>query len=65
MNPAIPPDAAPTAGVRGAWTRIADVLTGLISHGLLALCARVALGAVFFLSGRTKVDGLLTVSDSA
>jgi len=32
---------------------------------LLALAARGSLAAIFFLSGRTKVDGLLTVNDSA
>jgi len=53
------------AGLRGAWNRGADRLTGLVSHGLLALATRVAIAAIFFLSGRTKVDGLLTVNDSA
>ena len=53
------------AGPRGAWNRIADLLTGFIGHGLLALAARVAVAAIFFLSGRTKVDGLLTVNDGA
>ncbi len=56
---------APATGLRGAWNRVADRLTGLISHGLLALAARIAVGAIFFLSGRTKVDGFLTVNDSA
>ncbi|MCI3951907.1 MAG: DoxX family protein [Burkholderiales bacterium] len=56
---------APAAGLRGVWNRIADVLTALIGHGLLALAARVAIGAIFFLSGRTKVEGFLTVTDSA
>jgi putative oxidoreductase len=55
----------PTAGLRGAWNRCAGLLDTLVSHGLLALAARVALAAIFFLSGRTKVDGLLTVNDSA
>jgi putative oxidoreductase len=32
---------------------------------LLLLVQRVAIAAVFFLSGRTKVDGWLTVSDNA
>lgn len=56
---------ASTKGLLGAWNRSADLLTNLISHGLLALAARVAVGAIFFLSGRTKVDGFLTVNDSA
>ena len=54
-----------TEGLRGAWNRGADRLTGLIGHGLLALAARLAVGSIFFLSGRTKVEGILTVSDSA
>ncbi len=55
----------PLAGLLGAWNGIADRLTALVSHGLLALAARGSLAAIFFLSGRTKVDGLLTVNDSA
>ena len=57
--------AAPAGNLRGAWNRIADPLTRLIGHGPLALGARVAIAAIFFFSGRTKVDGLLGVSDSA
>lgn len=53
------------AGPRHAWNRVADRLSDFVSHGLLALCARVAVGAIFFLSGRTKVDGFLTVNDTA
>ena len=55
----------PVRGLSGAWNRIADLLTRLINHTLLALSARVAVGAIFFLSGRTKVEGFLSVSDSA
>jgi len=47
------------------YNTIAGRLTGLINDNLLALAARLALAAIFFLSGRTKVDGLLTVNDSA
>lgn len=57
-------DASP-GGVRGAWNRTADTLSSLVSHALLALAARVAVAAIFFLSGRTKVEGLLTVTDNA
>ena len=32
-------------------------------HDALALTARVGIGAIFFLSGRTKVEGWLTVTD--
>ena len=52
-------------GLRGAWNRAADALTSLIGDSLLALAARFGIAGIFFLSGRTKVDGLLTVSESA
>ena len=55
----------PAHGLRGAWNRSADLLTSLLGHGLLALAARAAVAAIFFLSGRTKVDGWLTVNDGA
>jgi putative oxidoreductase len=59
------PAAAASRGIRDAWNRTADSLSALVGHGLLALCARVSIAAIFFLSGRTKVDGFLTVNDSA
>lgn len=66
MNDAAAAIAAPhSANLRSAWNRIAEALSALIGHGLLALCARLALGAIFFLSGRTKVEGFLTVSEGA
>jgi putative oxidoreductase len=52
-------------GLRGLWNILAQRLTSLVTHDVLVLVNRVAIGAIFFLSGRTKVDGLLTVSDSA
>lgn len=36
-----------------------------IGHNLLALSARLSMAAVFFYSGRTKVSGLLSVTDAA
>lgn len=51
--------------MRGAWNRIAGMLEGLIGHPLLALAARFAIAGIFFMSGRTKVEGWLTVTDSA
>jgi putative oxidoreductase len=56
---------APSAGVRGLWNRAAALLEQWISHSALALMARLAVASIFFLSARTKVDGLLTVSDGA
>jgi putative oxidoreductase len=52
-----------TAGPRAAWNRAADLLTRAIPDTLLALCARLALAAIFFISGRTKVVGWLSVTD--
>jgi putative oxidoreductase len=52
-------------GLRGAWNAAAERLTRLVTHDVLALGARLAVAAIFFLSGRTKVDGVLTVNDTA
>ena len=54
-------DSAP-AGLRGIWHDLAGLLTKLVPHDALALIDRVAIAAIFFLSGRTKVDGWLTVT---
>jgi putative oxidoreductase len=56
---------APPRDIRGAWNRVAGRLENLISHTPLALIDRFGIAAIFFFSGRTKVDGLLTVNDSA
>ncbi|MET3709347.1 putative oxidoreductase [Sphingomonas trueperi] len=37
----------------------------LLPPSFLLLVARVGIAAIFFLSGRTKVDGWLTITDSA
>jgi putative oxidoreductase len=65
MNYATTTETATAGGIRGFWNRFADTLTNLISHTSLALVDRIAIAALFFLSGRTKVDGFLTVNDSA
>lgn len=66
MNQASSPAAiARAAGLRATWNHVAGRLSDFITHGLLALAMRFAVGAIFFLSGRTKVDGFLTVSDGA
>lgn len=54
-----------TDGLRSAWNRIADRLSVLINHASLALVDRVAIAAIFFYSGRTKVEGFLTLTDGA
>lgn len=55
----------PANGWRARWNRVADTASGLIGDSLLSLVARIAAAGIFFLSGRTKVDGALTVTDSA
>ena len=47
-----------------ACERAALWLDEAIPGDLLLLVARVAIAAIFFLSGRTKVEGLLTITDS-
>ncbi len=46
-------------------TRLVDRMNCLVSHPVLALGARLSMAGVFWMSGRTKVDGWLTVSDTA
>jgi len=55
----------PASGMHALYNRFAAGLTAWISHDLLALAARFGIGAVFWLSGRTKVEGWLTISDNA
>ncbi|AKJ30205.1 DoxX family protein [Caldimonas brevitalea] len=57
------PAAAP--GWRGLHNRAASAVERLFHLDLLTLSSRVALAAIFFQSGRTKVEGGLTVSDNA
>jgi putative oxidoreductase len=53
------------AGLKTRWNAIADSLTRAVPDAFLALIARMAIAAIFFQSGRTKVQGWLTVTDSA
>jgi len=64
MN-AVTDSAPPGSGLRGVHNRCVAALGTWIGHDLLALSARFGIAAVFWLSGRTKVEGLLTVSDGA
>ena len=65
MNSLATPLSTGSSGPRGLFNRLADLLTRLVSPDLLALLARVGIAAVFFYSGRTKVEGLLSVTDNA
>jgi len=56
----------PTAtSLRTRWNSVAVRLDRLVAHDLLALASRLAIAAIFFLSGRTKVEGWLTLTDGA
>ncbi len=46
------------------YRRCATIAARALPDELLLLVGRLAIGAVFFLSGRTKVEGVLTVTDS-
>lgn len=52
-------------GLRALWNQAADCMTKLVSHDLLALATRIGIAAIFFYSGRTKVEGFLTITDGA
>lgn len=54
----------PGSGLRQRWNRIADCLQRLLGDAFLCLVARVGIAATFFLSGRTKVEGLLSITPS-
>lgn len=55
----------PASGPRHWMARLADALTWLTPHSLLALVNRVGIAAIFWMSARTKVEGWFTVSESA
>lgn len=63
MQPTILDDSTPATGLRGAWNRAADALCALGRDTLLSPVARIAVAAVFFQSGRTKVEGLLGITE--
>jgi len=51
-------------GLRQRWNRLADILQYRLGDAFLCLVARVGIAATFFLSGRTKVEGLLSITPS-
>ncbi|RPH65844.1 MAG: DoxX family protein [Burkholderiales bacterium] len=51
--------------LRRRWSRLCDLLATWLNDSVLALMARFAIAGIFWMSGRTKVDGWLTVSDGA
>lgn len=55
---------AARTGLAARWNRLCDRLYDLVGHSFLALMARFSIAAIFFQSGRTKVEGFLTITDS-
>ena len=53
-----------STSLRARWNRLADRVGGWIGHDLLATVARLSIAAIFFQSGRTKVEGFLTITES-
>lgn len=53
-----------STGPRARWNAVAAGLSRWVSHDLLAFASRIAIAAIFFLSGRTKVEGFLTITGS-
>ena len=51
--------------LRRTYNGLAQRLASWTPEDLVALAARFGIGATFWLSGRTKVDGLLHVTDGA
>ncbi|CAI3804652.1 hypothetical protein GLGCALEP_03679 [Pseudomonas sp. MM221] len=54
----------PDKGLRQRWNHLADRVQLLLSDTLLCLVARMAIASTFFLSGRTKVEGFLSITPS-
>lgn len=54
-----------TPAWRKPYDLFASTAEGLLPMSLLLLVQRLGIAAVFFMSGRTKVDGVLTVNEGA
>ena len=65
--PSTSSDASTSAvpGWRSRWHRLTQRAHAAAPDTLLALMARFSIAGIFFLSGRTKVEGLLAVTDNA
>ena len=53
---------SPSTWLRTQWNALAERLNGWIGHSFIALVCRYGIAAVFFMSGRTKVTGFLTLT---
>lgn len=55
----------PAAGWRAPLVVLANFATRALPSTVLLLVARLGIASIFFLSGRTKVEGVLAITDSA
>ena len=55
---------ATTSTLRQYWNRAAELLQHLLGDSVLCLVARLGIASIFFLSGRTKVEGFLSITPS-
>ena len=65
MNTTTFPTPAGATSLAGLRTRVTGLLGSALPPSALLLVQRLGIGAVFFLSGRTKVEGVFTITDSA
>ncbi|MCE0965557.1 DoxX family protein [Pseudomonas sp. NMI4491_12] len=54
----------PDKSLRQRWNHLTDRAQQLLSDNVLCLVARMAIASTFFLSGRTKVEGFLSITPS-
>jgi len=54
---------AATRPLRSLYAGYADLAGGLLTPSVLLLVQRLGAAAIFFLSGRTKVEGWITLTD--
>jgi len=54
----------PLGKLKIQWNKVADLLNRVLTHSFLALVKRFGIASIFFYSGRTKVTGFLTLTDS-
>ena len=54
-----------TSALQRPFERLADIAKKALPDDVLTLVARLGIASVFWLSGRTKVDGVLHITDGA
>jgi putative oxidoreductase len=53
-----------TSALQKPFERLADIANKALPDDVLTLVARLGIASVFWLSGRTKIDGVLHITDS-